>query len=209
MNAAPDSSRPRRIMWGRIISLAGALGLSVSFFLEQVANLPAPSEIMVAPMDLEISMILPPFLAAALLLPLMAFQLVPQIGASRNARRSLAWTRFAISLTMLVAGLAALIYTLWMTSGSVPLAVYSLPVLGFLAMVLAVISLVRSRLARKAAAVEFALWAYHSVFFTIVGILRMDSVAPGLWVSLAACGLLVIGSSIDWFQCHPAKETRR
>ena len=39
-------------------------------------------------------------------------------------------------------------------------------------------------------------------YFTTVGV----TACAGLWLSIAASGMLAIGSAIDWFQCWP--ETR-
>jgi len=204
-------ARTGRVKWGRIISLVGALVLCVSFFLKHLFALPAPVGILVSMFSLVDALVLPPFFAAALLLPLMVSELVPQINAAAGARKLVSWAQITISLTLLITGLAALGHLFWAWAGglgSVPRPVYSLPVVGFVVLVLAVVALVRSRLARKVAAAKFALWTYHVVFFSCVATVN-DDVVAGLWLSLAACAALVIGSAIDWFQCRPGKETPR
>jgi hypothetical protein len=197
--------------WGRIISLAGAMVLCVSFFVKHVSGLPVPARILVSMHSLDGAVVLPPFLAAALLLPLMASELVPQIYAAMGARKLVSWAQITISLMVLITGLAALGYLFWAWTGglgSVPRLLYSMPVVGFVVLVLAVVALVRSRLARKVAAAKFALWTYHVVFFSCIATVN-DDVVAGLWMSLAACAALAIGSAIDWFQCRRAKETLR
>jgi hypothetical protein len=130
------------------------------------------------------------------------------VDASRSGGALLAWAQCAISLAVLILSLAWMIWVLIDSSDGAPIDnLYILRAIrgeGLLVLVLAVISLIRSRLARKAAAALFALWSYYLVFFIGVAIIG-EFFCVGMWVSLAACGLLTLGAAIDWFQCRPAR----
>jgi hypothetical protein len=212
-------ARLRPILWGRIISLLGALGLCVSFFLPHMAYCISYSSgrivsVDFAPIDILIShygqdVFILPFFAAALLVPLLAFRAVPRVDAAKSVGKFLAWTDCAICLSSLVVGLAWFIhsfclpiYGAWMDAGDLG---YGLLDVGFVVLGLAIVALMRSHLPRKAAAAQFALWAYFLTFFTYD---EKAFLYTGYWLSLAACGLLVLGSAIDWFQCRPRDGMR-
>ena len=72
-------------------------------------------------------------------------------------------------------------------------------------LVLAIVAVVRSRLPRKAAAAQFALGASCLAYFAFFAV-EAFPIHAGLWLSLAASGMLVVGSAIDWFQCRPAPK---
>jgi hypothetical protein len=72
-------------------------------------------------------------------------------------------------------------------------------------LVLAIVAMVRSRLPRKASAAQFALGASCLAYFAFFAI-EDFTIHAGLWLSLAASGMLAIGAAIDWFQCRPARE---
>lgn len=202
-------ARNSRVKWGRIISLAGALSLCVSFFMPHVSGLRAPIGVLVSIDLLDDSIILPPFFAAALLLPLLLFAVVLQMDAAAGARRFLSWVQCTICLLVLITSLAWHSYSIWMSWPgfvAVPIVLYVLLGVGFVALVLTIVALVSSRLARKAAASQFALWTYYLAFFTAIASLHDNIICAGLWLSLVACGALVIGSAIDWFQCRRMSE---
>ena len=219
MNDTPSPpAQPGRIMWGRIISLAGAAGLCVSFFLPNIDIMTtgAPVELIgntsLLPLAKSSYIVIPPFIGAALLLPVLAFRASPHVDASKSGGTLLAWAQCVISLAVLILSLA---WVTWMLvdvafnpPASVLAIVYAIAAEGFLVLVLTVMSLIRSRLARKAAATLFALWSYYLVFFICLATTH-GPFYIGLWLSLAASGALVIGSAIDWFQCRPVKETLR
>jgi hypothetical protein len=117
-----------------------------------------------------------------------------------------------ICLSVVIAGLGWM--TLLLISANIPTpgrlapflpGIYTLMAVAAVSLVLAIVATVRSRLPRKAAAGQFALGASclaYFAFFAIEGF----SVHAGLWLSLAASGMLAIGSAIDWFQCRPARK---
>jgi len=202
---------PGRFKWGRVISLAGAAGLCVSFFMKQVVDI-VPFEWCLESVDglwTMVSFCLP-FLAAILLLPLLAFRAVPRVDGARGVGKFLAVAVCAICLSAVTIGLGWL--TLFIYSpvqhssiaSKMPV-IYAVTAVTAVSLVLAIIAMVRSGLPRKAAAAQFALGtsclAYFA-FFAIAGF----SIHAGLWISLAASGMLAIGSAIDWFQCRPARK---
>jgi lysylphosphatidylglycerol synthetase-like protein (DUF2156 family) len=197
---------PGRFKWGRIVSLAGAAGLCVSFFMPQIAVRGPGSlvEAMVENGGMFLVAIGLPFLAAILLLPLLAFRAVPRVDGVAGVGKFLAWAVCAICLAVLITGLGgiALAFVHNGFRSDVP---FVHGAIMCLSLVLAIIAMVRSRLPRKAAAAQFALGvcclAYFA-FFTTVD----TTVYAGLWLSLAASGALTIGSAIDWFQCCPARK---
>jgi predicted neutral ceramidase superfamily lipid hydrolase len=222
-------ARPRPIKWGRIVSLLGAASLCVSFFLPHFnirvsaskggrnspVVLDTPVELigrdMLLPLEESTYFFIVPFIAAALLLPLLAFRASPRVDASKSGGGMLAWAQCVISLAVLVLSLAWMTWTLIAIQSKwpiirLPYLLYAAPGEGFLVLVLSVISLIRSRLARKAAAALFALWSYYLVFFIYTATIGQPYYF-GAWVSLAASGMLTLGAAIDWFQCRPAKET--
>jgi hypothetical protein len=83
---------------------------------------------------------------------------------------------------------------------------YGLLAVGIVALTLAVIALVRSCLPCKAATAMFALWAFYLPYFAFVATAQDVIMYSGLWLSLAACAALAIGSAIDWFQCRRVPE---
>jgi hypothetical protein len=217
-----------RLKWGRIICLAGAIGLCVSFFMPQFvyyrekitpenAAAEAPVEYVTTRnyVYLLSSGRLPlPFFAAILLTPLLAFRAVPRVDAAKGVGKFLAWAACAICLFVLITGLGWLTYGFVTTISLNPLASiehrkYAVPAVGFVGLALAVVALVRSPLPRKAAAALFALWAYCLAYFALMVASPYDPVFAGLWLTIAASGTLVIGSAIDWFQCRPIKQTLR
>ena len=217
-DTASPPAQTGRVKWGRIISLAGAAGLCVSFFLPNIDIMTtgAPVELIgntsLLPLAKSSYIVIPPFIGAALLLPVLAFRASPHVDASKSGGTLLAWAQCVISLAVLILSLA---WVTWMLvdvafnpPASVLAIVYAIAAEGFLVLVLTVMSLIRSRLARKAAATLFALWSYYLVFFICLATTH-GPFYIGLWLSIAACGALMIGSAIDWFQCRPAKETLR
>ncbi len=207
-----DSIRrpPGRFKWGRLVSLAGALGLCVSFFMGQV-EIRGP----VVPSDcLEsidglwamVSFLLP-FLAAILLLPLLAFRAVPRVDGAPGVGRFLAGAVCAICLSVVTIGLGWMTAILVLDSGlgeEMPLA-YAVPSVTFVTLALAIMAMVRSRLPRKATAAQFALGASCTAYFAFFAFVGVE-VYAGLWMSLAASGMMALGSAIDWFQCRPARK---
>jgi hypothetical protein len=146
-----------------------------------------------------------PFLAAILLLPLLAFRAVPRVDGAPGVGRFLAWAVCAICLPVVIAGLAWMMYLILPRGtglGWAILFIYAVPAVMVVSLALAIVSAVRSRLPRKAAAAQFALGASCLAYFAFVAIADFTKYA-GLWLSLAASGLLAIGSAIDWFQCRP------
>jgi len=215
--AQPPSgaSKPVPIMWGRIISLLGALGLFVSFFLPHFDFIASTAPVgligheSLLPVERSGYIFILPFIAAPLLLPVLAFRASHRVDASKSGGGGLAWAQCVISLAVLILSLA------WMTwvlitairsSGAIrpPYILYAIPAEGFPVLVLTFISLIRSRLARKAAAALFALWSYYLVFFIVLATIDEPNYF-GLWVTLAGFGLLVLGAVIDWFQSRPAR----
>lgn len=208
-DVAQIAAQPRRILWGRIISLLGAAGLCVSFFLPHFQGIAAPIETLVFMDSFDDPMIIIPFFAAALLVPLVAFRAVPRVDAAKGAAKFLAWAQFATCLLALLTSLGSLTYGFILASrGSAilkPIAYAMVPV-GVAGLVLAAVALVRSPLPGKAATAMFALWAYYLTLFAWAAVDWVD-IHFGMWVSLAACGALVLGSAIDWFQCRPARAS--
>ena len=207
-DTACPPTRSGRVKWGRIISLAGAMGLCVSFFMPHVLGMRAPIGMLVSSSSLDNLTILPPFFAAALLLPMLLFAAVLQMDAAAGARKFLSWVQCMICLLVLITSLAGFSYVVW---GIWPLAgvwiILYVPLgIGCVALVLTIVALVSSRLARKAAASQFALWTYYLAFFTTIASLHDFIICAGLWLSIAACGTLAIGSAIDWFQCRRVPE---
>ncbi len=212
----PDSHpmRPGRLHWGRIVSLAGAAGLCVSFFMEHVMDI-VPIEWCIESVDnlwtLPFSFCLP-FTAAILLLPLLAFRAVPQVEGVAGVGKFLAVGVCAICLSVVTIGLG------WMTllfyipgspgfsrfASEMPV-IHAVTAVMVVSLVLAIVAMVRSRLPRKAAAAQFALGASCLAYFAFFAVGGVD-IPAGLWLSLAASGMLAIGSTIDWFQCRPARE---
>jgi len=74
---------------------------------------------------------------------------------------------------------------------------------------LAVIALVRARLPRKAAAAQFALWGFCIMVFIPLLWSVHKPLFAGMWVSIASCGLLIIGAAVDWFQCRRVSAQER
>jgi hypothetical protein len=215
-------ARNGQFKWGRIIALAGAVGLCVSFFMPQIgfivtsfgAGAGAGVVVAVAPVDtlnLGVTNLVSsclPFLAAVLLLPLLASRVVPRVDAAKVAGKCLAWSQCAICLSVLIIGLGGITYFLVPVAlgsmGVDPLG-YAMPPVGVGALLLAVVALVRSPLLRKAAAAQFALWAYYLADFIYAATMQ-EVLHAGMWLSIAASGALVIGSAIDWFQCWRIPE---
>ena len=202
-------SLPGRFHWGRVVSLAGAAGLCVSFFLEQVAEI-VPFEWCIESVDnlwfIMVSFLLP-FLAAILLLPLLAFRAVPRVDGVPGVGKFLAWAVCAICLSVLFTGLGWMTYAILpggMGGGGAPF-IYSVPGVTAMSLAMAIVALVRSRLPRKAAAALFALGTGCLAYFAFLAI-ESGTIYAGLWLSLAASGMLAIGSAIDWFQCRPARK---
>jgi len=197
-----------RFKWGRVVSLAGAAGLCVSFFMEHVGikGPVVPSDCLQSIDGLwtMVSFCLP-FLAAILLAPLLVSRAVGQLDGAPGVGQFLAVAVCAICLSVLITGLG------WITvfilfsgnfASEMPL-VYAVPAVTVATLALAIVAMVRSRLPRKAAAAQFALGtsclAYFA-FFAIEGF----SIHAGLWISLAASGMIAVGGVIDWFQSRPA-----
>ena len=204
---------PGRFKWGRVVSLAGAAGLCVSFFMKQGVDI-VPFEWCLESVDglwTMVSFCLP-FLAAILLLPLLAFRAVPRVDGARGVGKFLAVAVCAICLSAVTIGLGWLTLFFYIPgslgfssiASEMPV-IHAVTAVTAASLVLAIIAMVRSRLPRKAIAAQFALGtsclAYFA-FFAIEGF----SIHAGLWVSLAGSGMLAIGSAIDWFQCRPARK---
>jgi hypothetical protein len=220
-DTASPPARTGRVKWGRIISLAGALGLCVSFFLPHWGDMgvSSPLEWMgqvtdglkrVRFSDLLALPIVLPFLTAAMLVPLLAFRMVRRTDTLKGVGIFLAWGQSVVCLVLLSAGLVVTGYILiyaWHVGYTILIEWYAQPTVGLAGLVLAFLALVLARLPRKAAASLFALWLYHLTFFLSWIIAQYSaydgSVLSGLCVSFFACGALVIGSAIDWFQCRP------
>jgi hypothetical protein len=203
-------SPPGRFHWGRVVSLAGAAGLCASFFMEHV-NIKGPfvpSECLqsVHSLWVMISFCLP-FLAAILLLPLLAFRAVPRLDRAPGVGKFLAVAVCTICLSVVIAGLAWMTYIIWpgVTGLGWFVLFYAVPDITGVSLVLAIIAMVRSRLPRKAAAAQFALGTTCLAYFAFFAIADFTKYA-GLWLSLAASGMLAIGSAIDWFQCRTGEE---
>ncbi len=190
---------------GRVVGLAGAVALCVSFFLNQlnIKGPVIPSECLQSVEGVWFLVTFGlPFLAAILLLPLLAFRAVPRVDGVPGVRRFLAIAVCVICLSVLSTGLAWMTYA-FLPGGlglgwDMPL-IYALPVAGTVSLAIAIAAMVRGRLPQKAAATQFALGVdclSYLAFFTTVG---MD-VYPGLWVSIAGSGLLATGAAIEWFQ---------
>jgi hypothetical protein len=205
---------PGRFKWGRVISLAGAAGLCVSFFMDQGVDI-VPFEWCIESVDnlwvIMVSFFLP-FTATILLLPLLAFRAVPRVDGARGVGKFLAVAVCAICLSAVTIGLGWLTLFFYIPgslgfssiASEMPV-IHAVTAVTAASLVLAIIAMVRSRLPRKAIAAQFALGtsclAYFA-FFAIEGF----SIHAGLWVSLAGSGMLAIGSAIDWFQCRPARK---
>ncbi len=206
-------ARPGRFHWGRVVSLAGAAGLCVSFFMPQVNFLGPviPVKVVVQESDgLFLVTIGLPFLAAILLLPLLAFRAVPRMYGTHGVGKFLAAAVCAICLSVLSAILGWITYSGLPGGGSIGwgmIFINTVPAVAVVSLVLAIVALVRSRLPRKAAAAQFALGvsclAYFT-YFTTVGV----TACAGLWLSIASSGMLAIGSAIDWFQYAPKSVSR-
>ena len=195
---------PGRFKWGRLLSLAGAAGLCVSFFMEQVGIkgpfVPSDCLQSVNGLWLMVSFCLP-FLAAILLLPLLAFRAVPRVDGAASVGKFLAVADCAICLSVVTIGLAWMTYIIWpgVTGLGWFVLFYAVPDITGVSLVLAIVAMVRSRLPRKAAAAQFALGTTCLAYFAFFAIADFTKYA-GLWLSLAASGMLAIGSAIDWFQ---------
>ena len=194
---------PGRFKWGRIVSLAGAAGLCVSFFMPQIAVRGPGSlvEAMVENGGMFLVAIGLPFLAAILLLPLLAFRAVPRVDGAASVGKFLAVADCAICLSVVTIGLAWMTYIIWpgVTGLGWFVLFYAVPDITGVSLVLAIVAMVRSRLPRKAAAAQFALGTTCLAYFAFFAIADFTKYA-GLWLSLAASGMLAIGSAIDWFQ---------
>ena len=200
---------PGRFHWGRVVNLAGAAGLCVSFFMEQAVDI-VPFEWCIESVDnlwfIMVSFLLP-FLAAILLLPLLAFRAVPRVDGAPGIGKFLAVAVCAICLSTVTIGLG------WMTllfylpgspgrrfASEMPV-IHAVTAVMVVSLVLAIIAMVRSRLPRKAAAAQFALGASCLAYFALFAIEGFSIHAnAGLLLSLASSGVLAIGSAIDWFQ---------
>jgi len=195
---------PGRFKWGRLLSLAGAAGLCVSFFMEHVdikgPFVPSDCLQSVNSLWLMVSFCLP-FLAAILLLPLLAFRAVPRVDGAASVGKFLAVADCAICLSVVTIGLAWMTYIIWpgVTGLGWFVLFYAVPDITGVSLVLAIVAMVRSRLPRKAAAAQFALGTTCLAYFAFFAIADFTKYA-GLWLSLAASGMLAIGSAIDWFQ---------
>lgn len=207
--------------WGRMFGLAGLLGLCVSFFLPHIVyyiiyvtgggRLEAfsPAELLGRSGTYLVGICLP-FIAGVLLLPLLAFRAMSRLDTAKVAGKFLAWATCAICLSGLIAALGSLacgivFFPLGYSSMYIPPLWYALLLVGVGGLTLAVVALVRSSFPRKAAAAQVSLWAYWLTYFTYTAS-QQESMPVGLWLSLAACGTLVIGSAIDWFQCRRVPE---
>ena len=137
-DTAVPPARNSRVKWGRIICLAGAVGLCVSFFMPQIRESyfspQSPEEtvaegetighgepVEIAPVLLPtiggggfpVAAWLPdlmPFFAAILLLPVLAFRAVPRLDAAKGVGQFLAWADLAICLAALIAGMGWFMY---------------------------------------------------------------------------------------------------
>jgi hypothetical protein len=200
---------------GRIVSLGGALGLCVSFFLPQIVynvvyrtggeelKSYAPAELVgVGTILCGLGL---PFFAGVSLVPLLAFRAMSRVGAGGRTRTVLAWGQYAICLCVLITALGWLAYAFVPvglgSSYASPIA-YALASVGVGALAMGLAALVRGSLPRKAATAQFGLWAYY-LFYFIYTATTMDVVLPGMWLSIAASGTLVVGSGIDWFESRP------
>jgi hypothetical protein len=194
---------PGRFHWGRVVNLAGAAGLCVSFFMPQIDIFSpvVPVDNTVETYGLFLVAFGLPFLAAILLLPLLVFRAVPRVDDIPGVGKFLAVADCAICLFVVITGLgwiAALVVPDPRLSSEMP-AVYTVVAVAVVSLVLAIVALVRSGLPRKAAAAQFALGTSCLAYFAFF-IIRGGTVYAGLWLSLAASGILAIGSAIDWFQ---------
>jgi hypothetical protein len=222
----PSPAQASRIKWGRIISLAGALGLCVSSFfphygLRLMVSVPLffsiDKVVAIAPImcitevGMSLLVVGTPFIVAVLLMPLLAFRAVPRVDATKGAGKFLAWSQCAICLFVLIASTGAIVYSIaCRTTGDSLPRLFALSAVGIVGLALALVAMARCCLPRKAAAVQFSLWAFYTGYFASWIIFEIFvTIYPGLWLSIAACGALVIGSAIDWFQCRPVKETLR
>ena len=215
-----EAPRTRRIMWGRIISLSGVLGLCTSFFSPHVAytvcwasgrgtiNDFAPVDI-VKSGDLTSEAFILPFLAAVLLGPLLALRSLPQLDVPIRVGKALAWVHCTACLCLHICGLAMFIRGFrlpgmaWICPGDLG---YMMLIFGLILLGLAMIALGRSTLPRKAAAAQFAMAAYFLTFFSFNP--RVVGLYAGFWLSMTGSALLVIGAAVDWFQCRPATSSR-
>jgi hypothetical protein len=202
-----------RFKWGRLVSLAGAAGLCVSFFMEHVMDI-VPVEGCIESVDglwMLVSFCLP-FLAAILLLPLLTFRAVPQVDGAPGVGKFLAVADCAICLSAVTIGLGWLTLLFYIPgspvfssfASEVPV-IHAVTAVTAVSLGLAIVATVRSRLPRKAAAAQFALGASCLAYFAYFAIGDFN-IHVGLWLSLAASGALTIGSAIDWFQCRPARK---
>ena len=215
-----NPAQPSRIKWGRIVSLAGALGLCVSFFLPQcVVQIFAPPRDVCVPIEaieefgFGVWSFGNPFILAILLPPVLGARAVPKVDSSRTAGRGLAWVQVLLCLLALSGGTGWIVYFIVMSAisphyvlGSASM--YPLAGVGFAGLVLAVFAMARSPLPRKAAVALFSFWVFHVTGFSFE-ICQENCRYLGSWLSIAACGALTIGAAIDWFQCRPSKETLR
>jgi hypothetical protein len=166
---------PGGFHWGRVVSLAGAAGLCVSFFMEQVVEI-VPFEGCIESVNglwTMVSFCLP-FLAAILLLPLLAFRAVPRVDGAPGVGKFLAVAVCAICLSAVTIGLGWLTL-LFYISGSpgfsrfaseMPV-IHAVTAVTAVSLVLAIVAMVRSRLPRKAAAAQFALGASCLAYFRL------------------------------------------
>ena len=213
-DTASPSAQPGRIMWGRIVSLAGALGLCVSFFLPQcVFQIYAPPRDVCAPIEaiedfgFGVWSFGNPFILAILLPPVLGARAMPMVDSSRTAGRGLAWVQILLCFLALLGGTGWIVYFIVMSAispqyelGSASM--YLLAVVGLAELALAVFAMARSPLPRKAAVALFSVWVCNLTGFPF-DICQENCRYVGPWLSLAACGALVIGAAIDWFQCRP------
>jgi len=199
---------PGRFKWGRVISLAGAAGLCVSFFMDQGVDI-VPFEWCIESVDnlwvIMVSFFLP-FTATILLLPLLAFRAVPRVDGARGVGKFLAVAVCAICLSAVTIGLGWLTLFFYIPgspgfssiASEMPV-IHAVTTVTAVSLVLAIIVMVRSRLPRKAIAAQFALGTSCLAYFAFFAI-KGFSIHAGLWLSLAGSGMLAIGSAIDWFQ---------
>ena len=202
-----------RFKWGRLVSLAGAAGLCVSFFIPQIDFIGpspiSPAEFAMVSDSVGMVGISLPYFAATLLLPLVAFRTLPRMDSIPGAGKVLAWAVCAISMAVLIINLSwisCVIVSDVLSRTIIAPVAYAVAAVGVASLAMAIVVLVWSRLPRKAAAAQFALWAYQMVFFALCVATNVNIIHAGLWLSLAASGLLAIGSAIDWFQCRPARK---
>jgi hypothetical protein len=217
-DTASPPAQTGRVKWGRIISLIGALGLCVSFFLpsfffskdmgvvvDSAARLLFDVSRRQTWYDLSLVFILP-FLATAMLSPLLAFRCVPRVDTAKGIGRFLAWVQCAICLIPMLAGVTREGYTVaaFRLSGDWPrIGLCIPPAVGLAGMLLATLALIRACPSRSAATALSALGLYSCAIFGDHLLRAYDGVYYGLWVSLAASGLLALGAVIDWFQSRP------